>query len=99
MKDKILVPAWILNIMDSILEKEKPVRFLDLLKHANANRNKQVHRMTSDSKRGRQFLHDKNKFITGQGKPIDTKSTDAERRIIYDEYKPEPREPNSKTDI
>lgn len=75
------------------------MKFLDLLKHANASRNKQVHRMTSDSKRGRQFISDPNKF-TGQGKPID--NTPEPRRISIDletRFYPETRRTDSKTDI
>lgn len=62
--------------------------FLDLLKYANAHRNKQAHRMTSDSKRGKQFISDPNKFIMGQGNPIGNNAEE-----------PKPRRTDSKTDI
>lgn len=96
----ILVSKFAMNVFNDCLERKKPVKLLDLLKHANASRNKQAHRMTSDSKKGRQFISDPNKF-TGQGKPIDTKPPE-QRRISIDletRFYPETRRTDSKTDI
>lgn len=95
----LLVSKFVKDIIDDCIERKKPVRLLDLLKHANATRNKQAHRMTSDSKRGRQFLSDKNKFITGQGKPIGNKPEEPKfESVPPDGFKPEGRA-DSKTDI
>lgn len=52
----ILVGPEIKKIMDNIIEKQNPGSFLNILKSAVQSKNKQAHRVSGDTKRGRQFL-------------------------------------------
>lgn len=52
----ILVGLETKKIMDNIIEKQNPGSFLNILKSAVQSKNKQAHRLSGDTKRGRQFL-------------------------------------------
>lgn len=54
--DVMLIGPETKKILDKVTNELKPGSLLSVLKTANANRNRQVHRLSSNTKRGRQFL-------------------------------------------
>lgn len=93
--DYILICPFAHKIIRELTEK-KPMKFLDMIKAANESKNKQAHRVTSNSKRGRQLLARSTKDIqqaeTNLGLQGNDEQDSTRRRAG-------PNQPNSKADI